>query len=75
MPLVIIFLIVLVTKEAKKLLAEFLSRVAQILFAMLVVGPFVTGNLKAEFIMIGLFGAFGSLFLALMVSFTVKKED
>lgn len=61
------------TREAKKLLAEFLRRVAQILFAMVVVGPFVSGSLKVEFTIVGIIGIIGSMLLAFLISLSIKE--
>jgi len=62
-----------ITKEAKKLLAEFLSRSAQVLFAMVLVGPFVTGNLKLKTTIVGIIGIAVTLTSAFLISLTIKE--
>jgi hypothetical protein len=63
-----------VTKEAKRLISEFLNRAAQVLFAMGVVGPFVAGSLRvgsaiAGFVVMAVF-----LIAAFFICLTIKEE-
>ena len=62
-----------ITRESKKVVAEFLNRVAQILFAAVIVGPFVTGNLKIETSIVGIAGTLVALLFAILVAQTVKE--
>jgi lipopolysaccharide export LptBFGC system permease protein LptF len=64
----------MMTKEAKKFSAEFLSRVAQVLFAMVLVGPFVTGNLKIGTTLMGIIGIAASLLAAILISLSIKED-
>lgn len=63
-----------ITKETKKFLVEFLSRAAQVLFATVVVGPFVTGNIKLLSMIMGIVGMAGSLIMAFFIAQTIKEE-